>query len=247
MKRIPRPEHPRPQMQRDQWLNLNGTWQFETDHGKSGRARGLFDERKLDSVITVPFCPESELSGVNNKDFMECVWYKREADIKGEWLENGRRTLLHIDACDHQTEVWVNGSSVGTHIGGYVSFLFDITRYLKEGNNIITVCATDLLRSNNQPGGKQSTGFYSKGCNYTRTTGIWQTVWLENVADSYIASFRCTPNIENSTLHIDALCVNAHGQTVTATAYYKGHETGSSQGTVSGKHAILEISLYELH
>lgn len=247
MKRIPRPEHPRPQMRRDQWLNLNGTWQFEIDHGKSGKARGLFDERKLNSTITVPFCPESELSGVNNKDFMECVWYKREVDINSEWLANGRRTLIHIDACDHHTEVWVNGSSAGTHIGGYVSFLFDITKYIKEGNNIITVCATDLLRFDKQPGGKQSHGFYSKGCSYTRTTGIWQTVWLENVADSYIASFRCTPNIENSTLYIDALCVNAHGQTITATAYYKGHEAGSSTATVSGKHALLNISLYELH
>ena len=100
-------------------------------------------------------------------------------------MKDGRRTILHIDACDYHTEVWINGDSVGTHIGGYSSFSFDITEKLIKGDNTVTVCATDLLRTGEQPGGKQCREFFSRGCSYTRTTGIWQTVWLENVASSY--------------------------------------------------------------
>ncbi|HQM97073.1 MAG TPA: beta-galactosidase, partial [Clostridia bacterium] len=95
MTNIPRHEHPRPQMHRENWINLNGQWQFEIDNGRSGKERGLYKDINLSSSITVPFCPESSLSGVNNKDFMECVWYKRTITVNKNWLSNGRRTLLH--------------------------------------------------------------------------------------------------------------------------------------------------------
>lgn len=244
---IPRLEHPRPQMHRNSWINLNGQWQFEIDHGKSGKERGLFKDVNLSSSILVPFCPESSLSGVNNKDFMECVWYKRTVTVKNDWLSNGRRTFLHIDACDYHTEVWINGESVGTHIGGYSSFSFDITEKLREGDNQITVCATDLLRTLSQPGGKQCTGYLSKGCSYTRTTGIWQTVWLENVASSNIASFKCTADINTSSIYFDVLCRNANGMQIKATSYFQGKKTGSFNAVVEGKHARFNMELDELH
>ncbi|HPJ76478.1 MAG TPA: beta-galactosidase, partial [Clostridia bacterium] len=247
MTKIPRPEHPRPQMYRESWINLNGEWQFEIDHGKSGRDRGLYKNTELNSSIIVPFCPESELSGINNKDFMECVWYKRKVDIKNDWLKDGRRTILHIDACDYHTEVWINGDSVGTHIGGYSSFSFDITEKLIKGENTITVCATDLLRTGEQPGGKQCREFFSRVCSYTRTTGIWQTVWLENVASSSIKSFKCTPDIYSSSIYFDVLCRNANGKKVKATAYFAGKEVGSCLAYIEGKHARFNMELKELH
>ena len=117
METIPRAEYPRPQFRRKEWMNLNGKWQFEIDCGQSGRARGMSEGKHFNREILVPFCPESRLSGVENKDFMECVWYQCEVELSAEWLEANRRTLLHIGACDYYTEAWVNGQSVGRHAG----------------------------------------------------------------------------------------------------------------------------------
>lgn len=247
MKTIPRPEYPRPQMVRKDWMNLNGIWQFEPDYGKSGRERGLPERDILNSEICVPFCPESRLSGIGNTDFMECVWYKRSVILPPNWLLNSRRTILHIGACDYHCEVWVNGVSAGDHTGGYVPFDIDITDYLCEGENHITVCATDELRTSNQPAGKQSKPFASAACYYTRTTGIWQTVWLENVPHTHIKRIKCTPMPEKSSLHIEAVCSNAHSRILHAAATYDGRVVGKTQATVTGKTAILDLPLSELH
>ena len=106
----PRPEYPRPQFVRKDWLCLNGRWQFEIDQGDSGLERGLL-ERPLTDEIMVPFCPESKLSGLENHDFLEAVWYRREVEIPSEW--RGRRVLLHFQAVDYDATVWVNGEEVG--------------------------------------------------------------------------------------------------------------------------------------
>ena len=149
---IPRPEHPFPQFERKNWLNLNGRWQFEIDHGCTGRQRGLQQpDHELDDCITVPFCPESRLSGVEYRDFMACVWYRRTVIIPESFL--GQRVFLHIGACDYHTQVYVNGQSVGTHTGGYTPMCFDVTDALTEGENVITVCAEDDTRSPAQPSG----------------------------------------------------------------------------------------------
>lgn len=143
---LPRPEYPRPDFVRTEWINLNGQWQFEIDHGKSGKERGYHDKgHDLSGTITVPFCPESKLSGVEYTDFMAAVWYKRELTLPENWT-NGR-TLLHFGAVDYMAEVWVNGVSVGTHRGGYTSFSFDITSNLLPGGNVISVYAEDDVRS----------------------------------------------------------------------------------------------------
>ena len=123
---IPRPEYPRPQFERSEWLNLNGVWDFEIDNGVSGKERKMFADYTFNSKINVPFCPESELSGVNNKDFMNAVWYKKVVELP--WKASDGRTILNIGACDYTTTVWVNGTQVGfPHIGGYVAFSYDIT------------------------------------------------------------------------------------------------------------------------
>ena len=247
METIPRAEYPRPQFRRKEWMNLNGKWQFEIDCGQSGRARGMSEGKHFNREILVPFCPESRLSGVENKDFMECVWYQREVELSAEWLEANRRTLLHIGACDYYTEAWVNGQSVGRHAGGYISFSFDITDALQEGSNCIVICAEDPLRQENIPSGKQSREYFSGGCMYTRTTGIWQTVWLENLPNSYIDNVKYTPYLNAQTLHIDAHCKNADGKVLKVIAFFDGKRMGQAEMRVKGTSASCDLQLDELY
>ncbi|MBQ8837366.1 MAG: beta-galactosidase [Clostridia bacterium] len=244
---IARPEYPRPQFERKNWMNLNGEWLFEIDHGRSGKQRKLYENGEFSEKIIVPYCPESKLSGLSHVDFMECVWYKRTVEISEEWAKSGRRTILNIGACDFETEVWVNGKYIDRHIGGYVSFAMDITKAVKAGENTIVISAVDLLRSQTQPGGKQCRQYYSKGCSYTRTTGIWQTVWLENVPDHYIKRTKYRASLENESLFIEAVCENADGKTLTATATFGGKVVGTASSKITNKTAMLEVKLSEMH
>ena len=246
MQSIPRPEHPRPQFVRPSWLNLNGAWQFEIDHGASGRARGLVEKDPLDASILVPFCPESGLSGVSHKDFMAAVWYRRSFTLPEEAA--GCRVLLHFGAVDYRCETWVNGQSVGVHEGGYASFTFEITDQLKSGENTLVVCADDNLRSGRQPYGKQSSRYASFGCSYTRTTGIWQTVWLEWVPKTYISSVRMIPDAANGCVHLDAaVCGRADGMALSAEASFCGAPQGSARCLVDGGRARLTLSVRDVH
>ncbi|MBR3692101.1 MAG: beta-galactosidase [Clostridia bacterium] len=243
---MPRPEHPRPGLVREDWMNLNGTWEFEIDHGCTGRARGLAAAEGLSDKILVPFCPESSLSGQNYKDFMACVWYKRRVTLPEGWKAPGRRVLLHFGACDFETEVWINGISVGLHRGGYVSFSFDITDALTAGENTITVAAEDNLRSHNQPAGKQSDRFGSHGCFYTRTTGIWQTVWMESVPAGYIEGLKLTPDVANACLWIEATCRGAEGLRLAAEAKLGERVVGRAEASVSANSLRLALPLSEI-
>ncbi|MGI6199978.1 MAG: glycoside hydrolase family 2 protein [Christensenellales bacterium] len=245
MTTLPRSEYPRPQMVRPDWINLNGTWQFEIDHGDSGRARGLVEKPQLDGQITVPFCPESPLSGVGYKDFMAAVWYRRTFTLPDNW--QGKRVLLHIGACDYRTEVWVNGRSVGVHVGGYVSFCFEITQALAPGENTLVICAQDDTRSGAIPSGKQSNRYGSYDCVYTRTTGIWQTVWLEAAPQAYVARTRMIPDIDTGELNLEVFCEGAHGMTVSAQASYQGAPMARAEARITGNVARMTLKLAELH
>ena len=198
---IPRPEYPRPQLARATWMNLNGEWEFEKDPARNGKSKKWFCDKEFSMKINVPFCMESVLSGIGDTEFCDCVWYRREVEVDGSWLENGKHVILNIGACDYRTTVYVNGTRTGfDHLGGYVSFSVDVTAQLKAGKNVIVICAEDMTRSGDQPAGKQSQAQYSQGCSYTRTTGIWQTVWLESVAKDYIRNVRYDTNVAASTL-----------------------------------------------
>ena len=240
---IPRSEYPRPQFVREGWMNLNGVWQFEIDHGDSGRKRGLVEKEKLDSEILVPFCPESQLSGIGYTDFMRAVWYRRSFALPAE--AKGKRVILHFGAVDYLTEVWINGKSVGTHKGGYTSFSFDITDALCEGENTLVLCAQDDTRSPHQPSGKQSYQYESFGCFYTRTTGIWQTVWLEWVDPCYIKEVYLTPHAKQGT--VDVRVVTSSPCTLKAAASYKGVPMGEASAAGDGCAAQLTITLGEKH
>ncbi len=187
----PRPEYPRPSFVRENWQNLNGEWEFYIDNGNSGEDRKVYEQAKFDQKIIVPFCPESNLSGIGNPDFMPSVWYAKNIIVTEE--ERGGRILLHIGACDHKTKVYVNGKLVGTHIGGYTSFSFDVTDFVTIGENRIVVHAEDDSRvgiQGKQAIGKQAVEYQASGCVYSRTTGIWQTVWLEFLPKTYIKSVK---------------------------------------------------------
>ena len=194
---IPRPEYPRPQFERADWINLNGTWTFTFDFGKSGREAGYATSEGFDGRITVPFCPESELSGVGHKDFIECMWYQRKVDVPASW--DGRRILIHFGAVDYSCALYVGGQLAGRHYGGTSSFEFDITRLVKAGESAnLVLLVEDDTRSSLQPLGKQSQPLMSRGCHYTRTTGIWQTVWMEAVAPCGLKGVYVKPDLDNS-------------------------------------------------
>lgn len=241
-----RQEYPRPQFVRDDWKNLNGKWEFEIDHGNSGKDRKLYEASSLADQINVPFCPESELSGIGYKDFMAAVWYRREFDIPENWKD--KRILLHFGAVDYETTVWINGKEAGKHRGGYTPFSFEITDLLKNGNNVLTVNAVDDNRSGLQPRGKQSAGYYSAGCDYTRTTGIWQTVWLEAVPKSYIKKAKYISNPKDSSVNIE-LEVDRKSENlqVELTALYKGTEVGNRTLSVNGNLAQGDLIVSEVH
>ncbi|MBQ9117268.1 MAG: beta-galactosidase [Clostridia bacterium] len=247
MSNIPRCEHPRPDRKRNDWINLNGTWDFEIDNSKVGVEKKYFLRDSLDMKITVPFTAESVLSGIGHTDFMNAVWYRRNIDIPAEW--SGKRVILHIDACDYETQLYVNGVPyMGTHKGGYTSFQYDITDMLKSEGNYITLYVIDDIRSNKQAAGKQSQLLGSHDSCYTRTTGIWQTVWLEAVEPAYVKSYKIYANISAPAVAIDVLTSEAAvGGELTVEAFYEGKPMGSVTTTVNSLSTYVNIPLAEKH
>lgn len=196
----PRPEYPRPQLERADWLNLNGEWRFEYDDTDTGLTERWFASAAFSRRITVPFAYQSRLSGIGETDFHDIVWYEREFELPETWA--GRRVLLHFGAVDYEAQVWVNGLWVTQHEGGHVPFHADITHALQPGSNRVTVRAQDVSKDLEQPRGKQYWERESASIFYTRTTGIWQTVWLEPVHETHLERFKVTPDIDNGQIQL---------------------------------------------
>lgn len=190
-----RQEYPRPQFVRNDWLNLNGTWQFAFDDEKQGYQKKWMDrDTSLDRSIEVPFAFQSELSGIHDESAHDVVWYKRSFDLKKEWM--GKKILLHFGAVDYRCEVYVNEQLAGTHENGHVSFCFDITRFITDKDNVLCVRVEDPSFDESIPRGKQSWHEKPFGIWYTRTTGIWQTVWIEAVDESYLCDVKMTSDLD---------------------------------------------------
>ena len=189
------PEYPRPMMERKEWKNLNGLWDYAI------RPCGEAEPKTYDGEILVPFAVESSLSGVgvHLEDSQE-LWYTRQFEVPAGW--KGKRVLLHFGAVDWRAHVWVNNTSVGKHEGGYTPFCFDITDALQKGSNKLTVRVWDPTNNGPQPVGKQANR--PQGIWYTAVSGIWQTVWLEPVNENHIASMKITPDIDLNRLRIEA-------------------------------------------
>ncbi|PLS01920.1 glycoside hydrolase family 2 protein [Neobacillus cucumis] len=197
-----RQEYPRPQLTRKDWLNLNGEWDFEFDDENIGLEEKWFAEkREYKQKINVPFAYQTKLSGIHDPAFHDWVWYRKEFDIPESML--GKRIILHFGAVDYRSMVFVNGSLVGSHEGGHTAFSFDITTYLREGNQSVVLRVEDPSRDETIPRGKQYWNEKSAAIWYTRTTGIWQTVWLEAVDKTHINKVRFTPDIDNGDIKIE--------------------------------------------
>ncbi|MBQ9558889.1 MAG: beta-glucuronidase [Bacteroidaceae bacterium] len=213
---LPRPEYPRPQFQRAEWQNLNGTWTYAFDFSQSGDEKDWAKSQGFDGKILVPFCPESSLSGIGFTDFIPCIWYQRPISVPAGWA--GRRTLLHFGAVDYEASIFINGKFIQTHFGTGSSFELDITPYVQAGQTAnLVVRVRDDLRASHQPGGKQSKSLHSQGCLYTRTTGIWQTVWMEPVAPTALRRVFAIPDIDQQQLVVRPEFYQAdNGATLTA-------------------------------
>ncbi|RAK12735.1 glycosyl hydrolase family 2 [Halanaerobium saccharolyticum] len=199
--KIPRPEHPNPQFKRENWQSLNGEWNFAFDDQNQGEKNKWYQKKKLENKIIVPFTFETEASGIADRREHNYIWYQRSFDIEAEARQ---KVILNFGAVDYLTKVWINGSFVGSHIGGYDSFSFDISDFVSyQGKNKIIVKVEDS-RSKTQPRGKQT---YKKDnflCWYTRTTGIWQTVWLEFMDQKLqFEKIKITPDIDQKEVELE--------------------------------------------
>lgn len=240
---IPRAEHPNPQWERETWKNLNGPWEFEFDFGCSAVERRLWEKKRFDREILVPFCPESRLSGIGYTDFISGVAYRRNFELSQEELSG--RVLLHFGAVDYEASVYVNGTLVGSHKGGYTSFCFDITKHVAPGPNTLFVAVKDDVRSGLQPKGKQAHLYASSGCDYTRTTGIWQTVWLEFVPERRIQSAKYYPDPANGKVTVTGL-VQGQG-TLQLTALWEDKPVGEAALSVEDGFFSVQLDLSETH
>ena len=243
---IPRPEYPRPQFERTDWVNLNGQWTFEMDFGSSGEQRGWTNSKGLSKKITVPFCPESELSGIGYTDFIPCVWYQRNINIPAEW--NGKKILLHFGAADYETKVYVDGKMVGEHKGAGSSFNFDITSYVKAGQQAnLVVRVYDNLRGGMQPGGKQCTALFSAGCSYTRVTGIWQTVWMEAVNEQALKNVFAIPDIDQQQLVVRPEFYNEGNNNTLTVEVKDGKKTVAKRTSQASNQSTIVLPIKNAH
>ena len=193
-----REEYPRPGFARTEWQNLNGTWLFEIERGGKDYVRSA----DYGASIEVPFCPESRLSGIVHTEPLYSVWYRRSFELTEHQLAGS--VLLHFGAVDFSAAVFVNGRQVGSHTGGYTPFSFDISAFVRAGENTLVVNAKDDYQDGAIPSGKQSDQARNYGCLYTRTTGIWQTVWLEFTGTAYFLKTKITPDAHKKTIFIEA-------------------------------------------
>ena len=244
-----RNEYPNPQFERENWVNLNGEWdfgfsyqgngfEFSTDEGLAVRLR---NKGEYTNKINVPFCPESVLSGIGYTDFINIAWYRRTVQIE----KNDGLVFLHIGAADYQTTVLVNGKFAGVHKGGYTSFKFDITELVFDGENEIFILCEDDVRHPLVCRGKQSELKHSHDCDYTRTTGIWQTIFIEYVPVTYIKEIKIYPDINDCKAMVFAE-FEGKGD-FSCDVLYEGRIVGRTERKSVSGGRFFEIPLLEKH
>ena len=234
----PLPDYPRPQLQRNNWQSLNGLWQYSVLPSSGNETI----PSSFQGNILVPFCIESALSGVQKtvgKDSI--IWYERTVDIPS--AQKNKKTLLHFGAVDWRAEVFVNGTKVGMHEGGFDPFVFNITSALKKGSKQqIAVRVWDPTDDGPQPRGKQEK--HPNGIWYTPVTGIWQTVWVEAVPVTYITSTKNTPDLDNKTITVNTSVQDMQaGDMITVSAWKNGNQI--SEKTSADTTATLTIDSVE--
>lgn len=228
-------EHLNPQFERQSFLCLNGEWEFE-----QGLAVGK-ENTLLSGKIEVPFCPESKLSGLGVKGYITDCVYSRTIEVTKEDLRG--RFVLHFGAVDYVAVIFINGKKAYEHTGGYTAFEVDIVPYVSIGTNRITVYVHDDVREN-IPSGKQCKELLSHGCFYTRSTGIWQTVWLERTPVEYIKAVKFYPQSDYKTVKAEVITEGC-GQ-ISINVLYNGKIVGQANGQIEFRNTF-NISLSEIH
>lgn len=225
--------YPRPQMKRDRWQNLNGLWDYAI------RAKAAPQPIRMDGKILVPFPVESKLSRVARKVTPDDrIWYRRSFTVPADWA--GERIMLNFGAVDYEATILINGVVVGAHKGGYDTFGFDVTDYLKAGQNELVVQVTDPTSAGEQPRGKQILD--PSGIWYTAVSGIWQTVWLEPVPKLHLADIRATPDIDRGVVDVDvAANGGAHDTDAVRLTASAGGKVIASTIVRANRHATLKI------
>lgn len=194
-------DYPRPQFVRDNWVNLNGTWDFGFDDANQGEKEKWYEKFPGELKIEVPFTYETKLSGIQDERRHDNIWYHKTITVDASKLTDNR-LLIHFEGSDFHTKLWVNGAYAGDHKGGYARFSFDITELVKDGENELTVKVEDSFDTQ-QPRGKQRWIDENFGCWYVQTTGIWKTVWTEYVPDIRLDYVKMTPNLHDMALEIE--------------------------------------------
>lgn len=242
-------DYPRPQFVRNNWENLNGTWDFGFDDANVGEKEKWYQEFKGDKKINVPFTYETKLSGIEDETRHDFIWYHRTINVDCVKLENNRY-ILHFEGSDFITKVWVNGAYAGSHRGGYARCSFDVTNLVHDGENELTVKVEDSFDTQ-QPRGKQRWIKENFGCWYIQTTGIWKTVWSEYVPKIGLASVKMTPDLQNAALKLEyevdaAEEVLGEDLIVTASVSFKGVPVAKQSVMANQKHVgtTMNVSYY---
>ncbi|UFT98660.1 glycoside hydrolase family 2 [Radiobacillus kanasensis] len=235
-------EYPRPQFKRSEWVNLNGDWNFAIDDENKGLTEKWYQSFPTGKKIIVPFAYQTEKSSIGDPSFHDVVWYQRHFTIPKEW--EGKQQLLHFGAVDYRAWVYVNGELLTFHEGGHTPFSVNMTNALKDGENSIVVRVEDPSEDVTIPRGKQYWHEKPESIFYTRTTGIWQTVWMEPVEPSRIDSIRWTPDIDRGDIDLETEIINNTGADLQLQVdiYFRGEKIVSER--ISTINAYIKRSFH---
>ncbi len=238
-----RNEYPRPHFRRDEWLSLNGIWEFEFDDNHDGEKRGIHNGNvKLTREINVPFTYQYADSGIGETDFHDTLWYRRSF----VYDKPGKDVILGFNASDYITTVWVNGHYVTTHQGGFAPFTADITKFVTEGENVIVVRCYDPLDPT-IPRGKQSWLNERWSCWYIPNSGIWQSVWIDYVGKDSVEEFSITPDIDTNSFGGEIKLRNSTADLIEIKVSYDGKQIKRQMFTPDGKYTRYNVNMMEIN
>ncbi|WP_040207398.1 glycoside hydrolase family 2 protein [Neobacillus jeddahensis] len=240
---VPRKEYPRPHFERAEWLNLNGEWNFQFDRENKGEKEKWYKNSNFDRKIIVPFTYETSASGIGEEVFCPTIWYQKSLIIPSEYEK--KEIVLHFEAADYITKVWVNGTFVGKNKGGQIAFSFPITDYLDESNELNIVVKIEDSQSCFQPRGKQRWLDQSYECWYVQTTGIWQTVWLEFLGETHLHAVKITPDIDTESVEFTYDVTGDLNQPLVlqTSILFNGHPIKSFDQTVSRANQTFSVTI----
>ena len=238
-----RNEYPRPHFKRDEWLSLNGKWEFEFDDNKDGELRGLYKgDVKLSGEINVPFTYQYKESGIGDKTFHDTLWYRRSF----VYDKAGKSVILGFNASDYITTVWINGHYATSHRGGFSPFTVDITKFVEEGENVIVVRCYDPLDPT-IPRGKQSWLNDPFACWYSPNSGIWQSVWIDFVGEDSLEDFSITPDIDTNSFSGEIKLRNLLADLIEIKVYYDNKMIKRQMISPDGKYTRYSVNMMEIN